>query len=610
MIKKLNELQEDLGKNKIYNVIASSALFSIILLFYILNLTSILEPTVYPLIDRVVYITAFIDKHFTNNFFDSLIVILSTILWLQFSLTSNKKYLFMMAYASFFFSAFYLNLELVLKILVLISIPTILLTIIMNKILKKDIVIIDWKLSMNYIYIFVIVISVLSVVLLASYILFPKISLPSLNFLYYFHLIFSLLSPICLIFISFNYPLKLVFTKLNIKKTGKNIIHRNPIKQKAFVEHKIRVIHLILIIFLAIIISVIPHLGTINKDSSTIGVDTKQYVEILQSIAKSSDYGELLYKVFVLHTGGDRPFTLLFLLVLNFIFFQVSFSSLMENLPLLLGPALVLCTYFLTLRITKDHITSVLASLITIPTHILMGVYAGLYANWLSLFWSYLAILFLFRLLDEPKRIHFIVFSALLVILLFTHVQTWTILMYVLGLFLVITLLKNRREYKNKVLLIFLSVLPSIFVDIVRMLVLNSSGINQEISFAIERDVGIHGISTIWDNLIATTHFTLAGQIGNPVILFLVVYWLYAARTNENYVIFFIVFFSLFALPLLFADQQIQSRFLFEIPFQIPAAIALSTLKDKLGNFFAVAICLWLIVMSVYMAVNFVLVIH
>jgi hypothetical protein len=181
--------------------------------------------------------------------------------------------------------------------------------------------------------------------------------------------------------------------------------------------------------------------------------------------------------------------------------------------------------------------------------------------------------------------------------------------MYVIGLFLVVILFKNKRKNKKLLLYTFISILPSIILEITRMLLINTSGVKSELSFAAHREVGIHGLSTIWHNLIDTTHLHLAGQIANPIIILLVIYWLFNTKSKENYTIFFIIFFSLFALPVLFADDVIQTRFFFEIPFQVPAAIALTALKERSGSFLPFTICLWLLIMSFYMAANFVLVV-
>lgn len=611
MLNRLHTLQQDLGIGKSNYIIATSALFSIILYFYLLNITSFFQPTVYPLIDRVNYVIGFEDKYFTNNTLDPLIIVVCTVLWIQFGVINDKKYILMAIISASLLLALLLNIELLLNILGLISFPVILLLLTINKILSKKLISFDLRLCVNYVSIIGIIIATMYAFVIVRYILFPEFPVPSLNYLYYFYLIISVFSPIYLLLISFSYPLILVSRK--IINTMRNSIIDNTesgIFGKKYVKLRIKIFHLSVIILLAVFISMIPHTSTINNDNEVIGSDIKHYVTFLESMSQSSSPGDLLYKAFVSIIGGDRPFSLLFFLSLSYVFNHVNFSTLLGNLPLLLGPFLVLSIYFLVLSITKDHLTALFASLITIPTHILIGIYAGLYANWFALIWGYLVLLYLFKLVDEPKRINFFIFSILLIILILSHAPTWTIFMYVIGLFLVVAFFKNKRRKAKTVICIFLATLPSIIIDITRMLLINSSGISQELDFAVNRDVGIQSMQTIWNNLIDTSHLIFAGQIGNPIILLLVVYWLYRTKIKENYQIFLLIFFSLFALPLLFAEKDIQSRFFFEIPIQIPAAIALTILKQRTGNFLPAAICLCLVVMSTYMAANFVLVLR
>ncbi|WP_458747517.1 hypothetical protein [Candidatus Nitrosocosmicus sp. T] len=610
MPKRLYSIQKDLGMGESRKLIASSALLSINLFFYLLSLVSLFQPTVYLFIDRITYPTNFVDKYFINGLFDSLIIILCTILWFQFSIANNKKYFIMAAFGISFLLSLYFNTEFATKILASISFPTVLLFIIMNKILNKQAISFNLTLSVNYISVFGISIAIVSAFVIISHILFPELPLPSLNYLYYFFIILSIFSPLYLVLISFNYPLVLTFRILK-KKWKKSSTKRkeNVTSKEKYVKRRTRIFHLLVIIFLSIAVSMIPHLSTVNEDNIVIGSDTKYYIRFLETMADSSGYGEVLYKAFVIVVTGDRPLSLLFFYWLSNIFYQGNFYFLLEDLPILLGPLLVMSIYFLTLSITRNHFTSLFASLITIPSHILIGIYAGLYANWFALIWGYMAILFLFKLLDEPRKINLLIFSILLIILLFSHAQTWTIFMYTIGLFIAILIFKNKRENKKIVLSTVFSILPSLLIDLARMLFLNSSGVKQELSFALEREVGIHGVYVIWNNLIDTAHLYLAGQIANPIILLLVIYWLYTTKIKVNYAIFLIIFFSLFTLPLLFADATIQARFFYEIPFQIPAAIALTVLKQRAGSYLTFAICLWLTVMSLYMAENFVLVV-
>jgi hypothetical protein len=517
----------------------------------------------------------------------------------------------MIAFAASFIGAFYLDIEFMSKLIPLISLPIVLLFIFVNKILTMNIVSIDWELVINYVSLAMIVISILSAFTIISEIIFSKGTLPSLNYVYDFYIILSIFSPIYLILIAFCYPFIIILKTLR-KKWNKTFPNRN--QENITVERNparlpIRFFHLSLVIILSIVVSMIPQLSTVNVDDQVIGSDTRHYMYFFIFMSESEGLGEILYQAFVSVMGGDRPLSILFFFLMSWELYQGSFYALLQDLPLLLSPLIVISTYFLTYTLTKNHLTSIVASIITISTHILVGIYAGLYANWFSLIWAYMVLLFLFRIVDKPKKFDFYIFSILLVAVLFSHVQTWTIFMYVIGLFLAVHFFQNKKGNKKTVLNIILSILPSLSIEIIRMVLINNSGITQEINFALFKEVGLHDITTIWHNLIGTTHLYWAGQIANPVVLLLVIYWLYGTKIREKYTIFFIIFFSLIILPLIFADAEIQSRFLYEIPFQIPAAVALTILRDRVGSLMPAAICLWLIVVSVYMASNFYLVV-
>jgi hypothetical protein len=126
----------------------------------------------------------------------------------------------------------------------------------------------------------------------------------------------------------------------------------------------------------------------------------------------------------------------------------------------------------------------------------------------------------------------------------------------------------------------------------------------QEISFASFRDVGLHDIVTVWNNLTGTTQFYMAGLIGNPLILILILYWIYKSKINEKSTLLFISFFSLSIPPILFGETEIQTRFLYEIPFQIPAAIALTRIRMDYGKLLMIACCIWIIAISLRASMN------
>ena len=102
-------------------------------------------------------------------------------------------------------------------------------------------------------------------------------------------------------------------------------------------------------------------------------------------------------------------------------------SEVIEHFPLILGPGLVLALYFLTLELTRNEKIALIAAFLgAVSFHTLVGIYAGFYANWLALIVGYISIVFLFRYLRSGRPSDIVIFSILLIGVLFLHVYTWT----------------------------------------------------------------------------------------------------------------------------------------------------------------------------------------
>ena len=61
-------------------------------------------------------------------------------------------------------------------------------------------------------------------------------------------------------------------------------------------------------------------------------------------------------------------------------------------------------------------------------------------------------------------------------------------------------------------------------------------------------------------------------------------YWLYHSKLSEQSSIFLLIFLSLGVIPLFIGSIVIQARVFFDIPFQIPAAIALTYMRKHSGG--------------------------
>ncbi len=198
------------------------------------------------------------------------------------------------------------------------------------------------------------------------------------------------------------------------------------------------------------------------------------------------------------------------------------------------------------------------------------------------------------------------VYSVLQVLLLFSHVYTWTIFTIVAVIFLLV-LLKLNYYRKQSIVLLLLVVLSSVVIDVARTTITGfSGGIEADIAVSKSVGAGFNQFSLRWSNLVYATQVYLGGQLSNPIILVLCLYWLFRADLRQQSSIFIVVFFSLGFLPLFIGDIVIQSRVFYDIPFQIPAAIALTYLwRQSNGTLLLLPIGIWLIAISINAASNY-----
>ncbi|HXS61176.1 MAG TPA: hypothetical protein VN703_10255, partial [Candidatus Sulfopaludibacter sp.] len=478
------------------------------------------------------------------------------------------------------------------------------------------------SLFTNYISILGIALGIVSIIisLLIHFFSFPSTSIPIRNYTYDIFVLLSSLSPFFIFLLICSLPLKLLINELIInrilrseKKNNNNSHHINSSffsdnNNSHHIRSRNKIIWLMLFMLLSVIMVLIPHYPSINKDNRQVGVDTKEYVNMMKPLLKSNNAHQFIQQIFVIQSAGDRPLTLLFLFAIVKTVNATNLSDIIEYLPIILGPSLVLAVFFLTRELTSNDTTSLFASFITsLSFHTLIGVYAGFYANWFGLIIGYSSIAFLFRSLKRSGKLDVIIYFVLLVFLQFSHLYTWTILTIVMAIFLLVMLKFNYYD-KKRIFLLLLIILSSVIIDIVRMVTLSSAGgIEQDISIAHKGGVGLGQFSQRWSNLIFTTQNYFIGQFSNFIILVLGLYWLARSNLQEPSNIFIVIFLSMGIVPLFFGNLVIQTRVLYDIPFQIPAAIALTYIMKKYtnGTMMILPICIWLIAISFRAVSNF-----
>jgi hypothetical protein len=591
--------------------IVNSVSLALTSFFYIYTVGSYFRVSIYILQDRVTYQTVF-NTYVINKDLDHIIIAFGIALWLVLSIREKKlKFAVAATYGGLIVIAASANLG-ILDIIALTSIPIAIFFLLYNrfacekKILNTYIAI---NLSVNYLAITGIATGIIGIII-SSVTFFPFPSIYIRNYAYEIFVLLSSFSPVLLFLLVMCFPLKLLMNEvtgmLNIKINRIGSLSNNTLNLLT------KITCLLFFMLLSVTLVLIPHLTTINKDNRQVGADTAEYLNSIKDISvHSTSVQEFVRQVFVVQSAGDRALTYVLLFAIIKIV-PADLSYIIDHLPIVLGPALVLVTYFLTRELTskKNDITPLLASFLTaISFQMLIGIYAGFYANLLALIIGYLSFVFLFKFLKSPgNKQNFVIFSLLIIILLFSHVYTWSILMIVMGIFLAV-MLKLNYYPRRSVILLLLAVLSSVVIDSVRTTFTGiSSGIERDLEVA-HLGVSLNQFPLRWSNLVNTMQNYFGSQFSNFIIFALVMYWLFRSDLHQAPTIFLVTFLSLGIIPLFFGDLLVQSRVFYNIPFQIPAAIALTCIKRQAnGNMIFLAICIWLVDMSIRAVSNFYLI--
>ena len=587
-----------LGQGNTPALIISSAALVLTLFFYIYTFSSYFHVEVSPLENRVTYHESFA-VYLINKYFDHIIIASGLVLWLALSVIGRAKIFASTIYGAITIVAVSAKIGPLLDIVALASIPIVLSLLIYNRFNAKKILHTS-SLPLTYLSIIGTVLGFVGIILSSA----PLFSITekSVTIHNYANEIFLLLanvSPILVLFLVIGSPFKL-FVKKFPTLQNKNL--DEPINNT--IRSTTKILCLLFIMLLSVAIALIPHLGTINPNNQQVGSDSADYIIWMKELTKSNNIQDLVHLAFVRPDMSDRPISLLFLYsIVKIVPADISYT--VDHLPIILGPCLVLAVFFLTRELTSNDATSLLSSFLTaVSFHTLIGIYSGIYANWIALIIGYLSLVFLIRFLKAPNKLNLTVFSVLLMLLMFTHVYTWTILALFAGIFLLV-MYKLNSYHKKSIIILLIVVLSSVAIDVARSTLTGASG-GIEGNIGLARVAGTGQLISLWGNLTDTAQNYAGGIFGNVIIFALTVYWLFRSNSIKLSSIFILIFFTLAILPLLAGDGVIQTRILYDIPFQIPAAIGLTYLKRHTnGILMILSICLWLAAMSIRTVSNF-----
>jgi hypothetical protein len=601
----INTLWDFLGHGVSRNTIILSALLVVILFFYIYSLSSYLKLVVWVLVDRVTYFSPF-EGYVITKYVDHLVITAATVSWIAISFKFRNGLVVAAIYGIIGATGSILSSDTILQMTALISVPVITVFAILNR-LSHKVPNSERNLIVNYFIVIGIITGIVAIITPFYLVTDSQISLR--NYAYEIYALFSSFSPALLVLLILSFPIKIIINSIaktaSIAKSSN--LNRTLLKKESIEPIK-KLLLLLGFMSLSVALVAIPHLKVINFDGSDVGVDTHYYSEWTNMLLNSTSTGEFLDRAFVLIQHGDRPFTLFFFVSIAKLIPSDNLSYLFDYSPVVFAPTLVLVFYFLTRELTSNDFAAILSAFLTaVSFHTLIGIYAGSYANWLALIVGNISIIFLLRSLKKSDKLNTAMFFILLIVTLFTHLYTWTIMTIALGIFL-LALLKTNAYPRRNVILLLLILSSSVLFDLARMSITGSfSGIGYGISPPFgELRFGPEQFATRWSSLIDTTQNYYGSLFGNFIIYVLGIYWLIRCKLREASTIFLISILSIGIIPLFFGNWIVQSRVFYDIPFQIPASIALAYIYRK-GNriITLIPILLWLAAISITAVFNF-----
>jgi len=556
---------------------------SFVILFSIIKYLDLANFAIAPTLNRMTNIMPFNESVTQSNLIDSTIIVSLGLISLYFLIQRKKNRFVLIGIAIF---AIFLSTqnEYAMELFALLMFQVIIAIIILDHFLKKNIIKkpISWK---NLLYTIIGVLFCFELFVLIMWIAFPFSPKDVVNsalwdpvrleYLTFYAM--AQLAPFAIILVVISFASKYVLTGIleSFKISIKNLQEKN-YAPNVLVNPKII---LSIAIGVSIIFAVYPYLPTLNPDYTWRSVDDNAYQKfILDMETKSAGQGTLSDAFLGAFTvaSGDRPLTL----ILMYSFYLVSGLELVSAVrffPIFLGPGLVLSTYFLVREGTKNNYYAAYAGLLTAFSHqLVVGLYAGFFANWLGMIAAYLAFLMIHRFWNKPSVINYmLVFGhSILSFLLYVYVDVYVLL--TLFFFLLITAIKFRMDSSALKKILILSSIFGIYAAVFAIRVHLGSVDLFEVVFARE-DVGISitEFRNRWLNFPKSMYYYVGGFLTNLALLAFTVLWLIYAKYENTFDRIILASLMAAMIPLIFGNFVLQSRLLFDLPLQIPAAIAI-----------------------------------
>jgi hypothetical protein len=343
---------------------------------------------------------------------------------------------------------------------------------------------------------------------------------------------------------------------------------------------------LVAALVIAPMITFYPHIQSINPDQGGVSTDERYYLDWLAQLRASGSYGiQDAFRV----NNGERPLTLLIMAGLADLT-GAGDKAVIRYLPVALAPALVASSYFLVRKNLHDRergkkVAGWAALFAALAPQVVVGMYAGLLANWMALVAGNFALHFMIRAWEGRERGkvggNVACLSALLALIALLHVYTWGHFAVAAVVFAAISYVTSRRSVSIpglKALVIILAVTGVAGLEVAKSLYSDGpAGLGHEAG-RVGAQLNLGNFDSHLANLFHTFGSYVGGYLSNPVVWALVLVWAVRSKYSRTFDRVLLAMLFVIAIPALFGGVEFQTRVIHNTPLHLMALLALPAL--------------------------------
>jgi hypothetical protein len=338
---------------------------------------------------------------------------------------------------------------------------------------------------------------------------------------------------------------------------------------------------LVFAVALSVLFAIYPYLPTINPHYTWVSVDDFNYQQFLNQMDQRQTIPEKIREAFAI-SSGDRPLTMILMYL-----FQHSLGldtmTAVRFFAVFLGPGLVLGAYYFVREGTKSRHQAAYAALLTAFSHqVVVGIYAGFFANWLGLVAMYLAFLMIHRFWQRPsvKNYFLVLGHSVLSFLMYIYVDIY--FLFTLLVFLILSAIKFRHVSAEKKKVLILSSIFAVYASVFMLRVLlGSTGLYDTVFSREDVSLSYREFANRWTNFPYFMHYYVGGFLTNAAILVFAFVWTIYSKYEKTFDRILLAALFAGAIPLVFGDEVLQSRVYYDMPVHIAAAIAIWRILNR-----------------------------